>query len=108
MESAQNIAELAGDIACSQAFSDAGDGLDGAKVGTTPGLTYRGRSVNGLWGPRIWPWRNTIQINPASDDFTRTVFHEALHEEGYSHNEIYPLAGRPGGAAGPSCYGGIG
>ena len=100
MENALSLADFAGDTVCAPAFSAAAGGLRTAKVGTTPGLSYEGDEVNGLWTPRripFWPFRNTIEINPASDDFARTVFHEALHEAGgYSHDEIYRLAGRPG------------
>ena len=100
MESALSLADFEGDTTCVEAFSDAAGGLGSARVGTTPGLSYEGAEVNGLWSPWIWPFRNRIRINPASDDFGRTIFHEALHEAGYDDDEIYPLAGRPGRGGG--------
>ena len=96
MEDALSLADFAGDTVCSQAFSDAAGGLRTARVGTTPGLTYGGDPVNGLWTPRripFWPFRNTIEINPAADDFARTVFHEALHQAGYDHRDIEKTSG---------------
>ncbi len=100
MEGAVSLADFAGDTTCAQAFSDAAGGLGSAQIGTTPGLTYRGREVNGLWSSLTWPFRNRIRINSASDDLGRTVFHEALNEADYIHGDIYRLAGRPGGAGG--------
>ena len=105
MEDAMSLADWAGDNECADAFQDAAGGLGNAKVGTTPGLTDpdTGDEVNGLWTNWIWPWANRIRINPASDDFARTVFHESLHEASYGHDDIYRLAGTPGGGMDGEC-----